>query len=474
MQAPRESPMGTCLGVTDRGTLWRAAVGTGQERIFRVIDQGLGDEQFKKAVTVLRERERPRMVPIVRHGYSGDSYVLEYAVGAGYQTLEERMAAAPDWRARLQLFQQVCEVLPQWSEGSTEPLGLTARDVVLRRAGDQWHPWLLPCPPVHTPSPRELLDVDRHILTTVPPEVIRGFHVDAQGQDAYALGTLAAQAAGCVPRESGTDDAVTDQARNALLRPSADTSAIPPFLQAGPTARRMFAAIDRHRHREPGVRPRDAAELREAVTCMTDASGLAAGLDDPAEAREVLCLLRPEEGLDFVSGALRAVDISVWLGELDRATELVDRIIADHPGERQAWRLRADVLWLRVEAAPDVGPHDPLVEQLLSALNAIKGDPHARAEPWRRAGLLHLRWGDVEAAADELYEVVAEREKADLPTLERYQDCWIEIERRRGHGGDAVWVNQEAHRRIDLMVRAGLLREEEGRWWHARFDRPWS
>jgi len=468
VEAPKGIRLGARLGATDRGSLWRATREPRRDRIIRFVDQRLSDGQFKQALAVIRQRERPRMAPIVDHGYSGPHYYLEYEVGAGCQTLEQRMSALPHWRDRLILLRQICEVLPQWLESPIRPLGLNVRDIVMLRTGGQWYPWLLPCPLVSSLSPCDLLDVDRHILATVAPEVIRGVQVDHHGQDSYALGTLAAQAAGCAPKEPAADDAVTDQARNALLRPSAGTSEIPAFLESAAPVRDFFAAIQRYRDADPNARPPDANDLRRAVLVVTDVLALAdtRQRSNPDQAVEMLAWLRPDEGERYVRGALQAAEISAELGDLRRAKELTDQVIELVPEYLPARRQRADVLWQLVELATSVGPDDPDGRQLLADLDAIKGDRHAGGEPYRRSALLHRRWDNVAKAADELYEAV-ELDPTDLDALLLYGQCWDDL----GQPANAADVVQEAHHRINRLVMAGMLAETEGQRWHEAFDR---
>jgi len=467
VEVPKGIRLSAHLGATDRGSLWRATREPRQDRIIRFIDQRLSDGQFKQSLAAIRQRERPRMTQIVGQGYSGPHYFLEYAVGVGCQTLEERMSALPHWRDRLLLLSQICEVLPQWLESPIHPLGLNVRDIVMVRTGNQWHPWLLPCPPVSARSPRDLLDVDRHILATVAPEVIRGVQINHRGQDSYALGTLAAQAAGCAPNEPAADDAVTDQARNVLLRPSVRTSEIPDFLEPAAPVRDFFTTIQRYRHAEASVRPPSAADLRRAMLAVTDVLALADALQwsDRRHVVEILSWLHPDEGERYVLGALRGAKLSAELGDLTRALDLAGEVIAHVPEYLPARRRRADVLWRLVEQADDVRPGDPTSRQLLADLEVIKGDPHAGTKPYLLAAALYRRCGEIAKAADELYEV-SMADKADLDALLRYRQCWIDLE----EPANAAQVAQEAHRRIDRMVKVRMLSEMEGQRWHKRFD----
>lgn len=465
MPSPEYTPTGTRLGSTDRGTLWWAERAPGHSRIVRLVDQDFSDERFKNELTVILAQERHRMASVVRHGHVGEHYRLEYTVGGDCQTLEEGLAAAPDWRARLRLVRQVCDVLPRWQECPVRPLGLTQRDIVLVRRGEQWLPWLLPCPAVRAASPRQLLAVDDRILPAVAPEVLRGVFASDAGKDMYALGTLAAQAAGCAPARPRSADRVTEQARNALLRPRADACGLPPSVAAGAAGHQLFAVIDRYRHRDPNARPPDAALLDTAVGDVTDVLRLADALGETAEALDLLCLATSAEGGAFVQSHLRAIEISLRLGQLDRARQLAVRLTTQRGDVREGWRRLAEALWRMVESEPDVAPEAALVEQLFTALDVIRRDPNAGSEPYRIACLLHLRLGQDYQAMRESYEA-AQRNPYDLAALLLYRDCLLRLDEPEA----AAAVVAEAHRRIDNLVKNGMLGEGEARLWHARFD----
>jgi hypothetical protein len=127
VEAPRGIRLAGRLGGSDRGELWRATGEHGGDRIVRFVDQRLIDGQFRQALAVICQRERARMARIVDHAYVGSHYYLEYEVGAGCRTLEERLAALPHWCDRLAMVQQICAVLPEWLECPIRPLGLTPR-----------------------------------------------------------------------------------------------------------------------------------------------------------------------------------------------------------------------------------------------------------------------------------------------------------------------------------------------------------
>lgn len=460
--------LGERLGGTDRGVLWRASRGPGEHRIVRLISQQFSDGQFRRAVADLGRREWPRLAPIAAHDYSGRHYYVEYRVGAECRTLEDLMASAGHWRDRLLMLRQVCEILPQWLESPLRPLGLTMRDIVMVRTAGEWHPWLLPCPPVRLHTPRDLLGLDRHLLSTIAPDAIRGVGQHQRAQDWYALGTLVALAAGCAPGQPAGDDAVTDQARNALLLPEARTSEIPAFLTTSPEVRGLFSTVQRYRFADPGVRPAGIDDLRVAIEAITDVSALAElrRRTSPGEAVELLSWLRPADGRHYLRGRLLAAELSIELGELPRALELLDEVLAILPGHPPAWRLRAEALWQLSEAS---GPDDADSHQLLATLDRIKGDPELGSEPYRRAAELHRRWKQFDKAADELYLAV-EADYSDLEALWLYRDCWL----RMGDQANAGEVAAEAHHRVDRLADAGTLSPMEVQRWHEAFDRPLS
>jgi hypothetical protein len=145
---------------------------------------------------------------------------------------------------------------------------------------------------------------------------------------------------------------------------------------------------------------------------------------------------------------------------------LVDAVLERFPGHLKARRLRADALWRLVGGDADAGPDEPDCRALIADLDALKGDRDAGADPFLRAAALHRRWGRLADAADELYRA-AEADPGDLGVL------WLYGEVLRDLGGSARdalgTVVELAHHRIDQRVRVGLLTEEEGRRWHAKF-----
>ncbi|MET8201997.1 hypothetical protein [Micromonospora taraxaci] len=472
MEAPNGIRLGEPLGSTDRGSLWRANREPEQPRIIRFVAQRFSDRQFRDALAVLRQREHPRMAPIVGHGFSGSHYYVEYQAGVECRTLEQGMSAAPHWRDRLLLLRQVCEVLPQWLAGPVRPLGLNLRNIVLRRTAGRWYPWLLPCPPVSFPSPRDLLDVDRHVLAAIAPEAVRGIHADPRAQDWYALGTLTAQALGCAPGEPAGDDGVTDQARNALLHPAAGTSEIPTFLEASNEVRSLFEVVRHYRFADPAVRPAEVNGLRAAIDAVTDVLALAEARrrTHPDQAVELLSWLRRDEGGRYLRGALLAAEVSAELGDTWRVRDLVGQVLAVLPDSLPARRLRADALWqLAEQADPPPGPDDPASQELLADLDALKGDRNAGDDPYLRAAQLYRRWGQPRRAADELY-AAAEADPRNLEALRLYRECWLEL----GEQADADEVSQFGHHRADRMRAVGMLTETEAQWWHQAFDRPLS
>jgi hypothetical protein len=442
----------------------------GGERIIRFVDQRLIDGQFRQALAVIRQRERARMAPIVDHAHLGSQYYLEYQVGAGCLTLEERLGALPHWSDRLAIVQQVCAVLPEWLECPIRPLGLTLRDVIMRPTGDGWYPWLLPCPPVRYRSPAGLLDVDRDILATLAPEVVRGTQIDHVGQDAYALGTLAAQAAGCRPAGPTGDDAVTDQARNALLPTGIGQSAVPDHLGSAAPVRHFFGAVRRYRDADPDARPPDATDLAMALPAMTDVVALAQARlpAEPAQALEVLSGLRPEDGEPYRRGTVLAADLRLRLGDPAQARQMLDGVLERFPGHLPALRLRADALWQLVGGDADAEPDDLDCLQLVADLDALKGDREAGAGPFLRAAALHRRRGRLADAAEELYRA-AEADPGDLDVLRLYGEVLRDL---GGSARDTLRAVVElARKRIDQRVRVGLITEEGGTRWHAKFTR---
>ena len=219
MEGPEGIHLAAAIGPTNCGSLWRASRDSEHDRIVRIVDPRFCDERFKRALENLRQRQYPRMLRIASEGWSGAHYYIEYEVSPPWQTLEERLAECDGWWDRLLLLGPVCDAIALWQRSPVHPLGLNLRNIVLADEGGQQLPWLVPCPAIVISSPCDLFGLDSTVIAALAPETIRGVLLNARAQDAYALGTLAAQATGCPVSRSARDDEsrVETQARGALL-----------------------------------------------------------------------------------------------------------------------------------------------------------------------------------------------------------------------------------------------------------------
>jgi hypothetical protein len=422
------------IGATDRGTLWRASREREHDRIVRVIEPRFCDGRFRQALSTLRQRGHDRLLGVAGEGWSDGRYYVEYSIHTAWRSLAEWLSKPVDWWERLAVLGDVCEAVAHWQRSPLHPLGMTLHSVVVVGNADEARPWLVPCPAMTVTSPCDLFGVDATVVASLAPETIRGVPFDDRAQDAYALGTLAAQVLGCQPARLAADDdehQLEAQARGMLLRSTATGSHIPEFLHATPQIEQLFIAIRHYRHLKPDARPRDAQELRAAITAVTEPLWLA--------------------------GELRAVDPAAALRVLNQAlTRAPERIDL----RRERCLVAEDVL------AQSTGPEaDEIAERLLRDLKVVADrDPDDGACWHRRAAEIYLRRGNPEAAAAEFHAATT-ADPSDLDALLGYAQCWAEL----SDPGNAWRTAAEANRRIDRLVRNQLLTKWEAGQWRDRF-----
>ncbi|MEN3362407.1 MAG: hypothetical protein V7637_6389 [Mycobacteriales bacterium] len=458
--------LGAAIGPTDRGRLWRASREGEHDRIVRVLDPKQRDEPFQDGLRTLGQRQRPNLARIVGDGFRGNDYYVEYAMDKPWQTLEERLAGCAHWADRLAVLDRVCDVLPHWWTSPVHPLGLNLRTIVLTEHGGTELAWLLPCPPVAVPTPRALFDLDTTALAALAPEQVRGVGSDDRAQDAYALGTLAAQALADRPAEVASADRVAAQARGALLGPTADRAGIAPALRAAPPVRQLFQTIARYRHTTPGARPQGLSELRSALREAADRVALAEWVrpEHPDQALRLLADLARYDPAHRARGLRLAAAIHVDGGEPAAAVHLLRWAVADAPDRTDLRRDLCDARWELFRAAADTDPAYRDDDALLVDLALRKTDPGAGATPYVRAAAVYRRRGDLYSVAEELYAAV-QADGSKLDVLYDYAACLVAL------GGDKPAVIRGiAVRRIRGMVAAGILTEKEGTRWESDFD----
>lgn len=470
MEGPQGIRLADSVGATDRGTLWRATRENEHDRIVRIVEPRFCDGRFRQALTGLRQRRDDRMLEITGEGWSGGNYHAEYAVPSPWLTLEERLAELPDWRDRGALLDQVCEVLPRWQASPVQPLGLNLRNIVVLEDAGRWDPWLVPCPAMTVGTPCDLFGLDTEIVAALAPEAVRGVQLDGRVQDAYALGTLVAQALGCPPARLAADDdehRVEAQARGALLRSSPEGSGIPGYLHQVPQVLELFRTVRRYRHTEPDARPNDAAVLHAALAEATDPIALAGSLrtTDPTRALQVLSWVDDENTERAALAAGLAAEINAEQGDRDAALRLLDKAVALAPERMDLRRRRTEAAWRVFEPLPPGTEAGRIGDQLVKDLKLLRrlreiGGP----TPHLRVAEVHRRRGDLAAAADELHAAVL-ADPADLSALLAYALCWVDL-------GDAATTRQtvaEAYRRIDRMEQSQMLTTREAHQWRKRF-----
>jgi hypothetical protein len=469
MEGPDGIGLNAEVGPTDRGTLWRASRERDGDRIVRFVEPRYCDEQFRQGLRSMRDRPSSQLLRIVGEGWSGAHYYIEYEVEPPWQTIEERLAGCAPWPDGIELLRPVCRALPDWWRSPVHPLGLNLRNVVLTEAAGPQRPWLLPCPAIAVTSPCDLFGLDSTVVAALAPEMVRGVGMDHRAQDIYALGTLAAQAAGCTAGVLPDAARVEAQARGALLVASPDRWPVATPLAGTAQWRRLFQTVARYRHTVPEARPNDAVELQAALAAAADPITLADGVQQ-AEPDRALTLLAPltagtpagpADPVRQLRALRLAAEITQAAADWPAVLVYLDRAVGLEPDLVDLHRWRCEVLWQVFQAdRADLG------DDLLRELDRIKPmDPDASATPYLRAAEVHQRRGDNHAVAAELYGA-AERDPADLRTLKRYAIVLSEL----GGRSEAAAVQAMARRRIRGMVAVGMLTAEEGARWTREFD----
>ncbi|KOV86717.1 lipopolysaccharide assembly protein LapB [Nocardia sp. NRRL S-836] len=440
MQGPHGVRLQDMVGVTDRGSLWRA-----HDTVLRVVEPRLCDEAFREALVRLRQRRYQRMLEITGEGWTGGHFYVSYAVAPPWQTLEERLAGPLEWPERVALAADVCRAVELWRSSPLRPLGLNLRNVVLMRHAGRWLPWLVPCPPVTRPTPRDLFGLDATALAPLAPELIRGTTTAAP--DSYALGTLVAQVLGPVTGSHDDEGRVEAQARGVLL--SSTGTRVPSFLHTTPQFQAVLRTVERYRHPHPQARPEGADDLLVALEAMVDLHGLAGALL-PDRVIEVLRAMGDDPRIVPIAEHLSATaDPALALRYLDLAVPIA-------PDDLDLRRTRASMRWQLGRFT------DELLDDL--ARLARLGDRAQRLTALKRTAQVHLLRGNPADAAKALY-AANQLAPGDLDVLLSYRRCWLELDRT----AEADQTLTEALRRIGRMEDSQMLTTKEAQLWRSRF-----
>jgi len=464
------------IGVTERGTLWRATRRRKNDRIVRIIDPRFCDHRFRQALTNLSNLQYPRMLRIVGQGWAGVHFYIEYLADSSWETLEDHFNRL-HWRMCLQVVDQICEILPQWSNSPVHPLGLNALNIIMVKDFGHFLPWLLPCPSLKYSSPCDLFGINSSIISTIAPEVIRGVTSTERSQDIFALGTLAMQALGCsAVRQVTTDeDRVEAQACGALFVCDMQPADIEDFLFDVGALKLLIQVIKHFSHISPDARPMDAAELRTASRSAFEATKpgiLALEYVKQQDSRRALKIL--EWGFETIgenpTDRILAATICERIEEFSQALKHLDQAVEITPGDLElCWR-RCDLRWYLYQKLPPLlaGEPDPEGDLLIKDLNWLKlseMNPTQKNEPHKRLSTIYRRRHNLPSAAQELFDAI-ELEAADMEALYLYAQCFKDMKKL----DEFTQILHEAYRRLDRMVKTELMSEREAQVWREQFN----
>jgi tetratricopeptide (TPR) repeat protein len=462
--------MEAVVGNTDRGVLWRAGRDRPHDRIVRIVESRFADGAFRQAVSGLGLRQPAGMVEITGHDWTSDGdYYVEYATGGTWLTLAERLSELDDWQDRVVLLERVCSLFSRWQRSPVFPLGISLHNIIVV-ADDHWLPWLMPCPVITPATPCDLFGVDSVAIAALAPEIVRGVQPDNKAVDAYALGTLVAQALGADDQPPGLDDEerVEAQARG-ILWPSLTTGTrIPAKLGNTRAGEDLFRAVERYRQATPSARPVQAEDLRSALAAVADLVSLARELRkvDPVRAMDVLDWVRKDDGPARSEAALLAAEIAADRGDHELALRKLGDAVEAAPYRFDLRDRRCRAAWRLFDSLPPGRRRDELGTVIIADIALLEP---AMAEDddttlRQRAAEVHLRCGNPAAAARDLFTALS-RDPGDLDALLLYCRCWVEL----GDIPNARRTGTEARRRIDRMVETQLLTSGEAHQWYERF-----
>ncbi|MCI0487096.1 MAG: hypothetical protein L0229_10905 [Blastocatellia bacterium] len=476
---------------TERGELWLLAGQPDSARILRIVEPRFCDLDFRQSVRNLRERRYPRTLPIVDEGWIEDRYYIEYVADSPYEPLEAHFRRL-HWRLRLSVIRQICEVLPQWNNCPTRPLGLNGQNIIMMKTAGRWLPWLLAAPPLKFASPCDLFGCDPGVLAALAPEIIRGVAFDERAQDSYALGHLALRALGCHQLSPSLTDEerIEAQARASSVNSEIKASDTEEFLRKEDALKQLMQAALHYTQPKPVARPMGADSLKEACVKAFDSTDpLRLATDMARRGQEQEALRRLEWGFhhfgENVDGHLMAANICEKIEDFPKAIDHLDRAIllltvrltgannfeADASATLdQLYQHRFDLRWILYENLPPLAPGsaDPEGDFLLRDLEMFKelaANSLEKNRPYLQAAEIYRRRQDLVMAANELFQA-AELEPADFTALFLYGECLKDLGRQE----DVVQVVQEAHRRLERMVTNEIMKEREAVGWRQRFD----
>lgn len=463
--------MVAAVGATDRGTLWRASRHRPGDRIVRIVEPRFADGAFRRAVANLGRRQPAGMVAITRYDWTADGrYYIEYSTDAAWRTLAEQLAEFPQWQDRVALLERVCSLFPRWQRSPVHPLGLSLYDVVVVAEEDRWLPWLMPCPAVALASPCDLFGVDTAALAALAPEVVRGLRPDDRAANAYALGTLVAQALGDhrPPPATADEDLVEAQARGVLWPTLTVGTRIPTSLCDTEVGKALFNAVQRCRQTVPGARPTDAEELWSALAAAADPVALAQRFrrTDPVRALDALEWVRDQDAARIRACELGA-EIAAERGDRHAELRYLDEAVASAPHRFDLRGRRYEAAWRLFEPLEAGARAQQLGGAILDDIKLLRLTlPEDDTESYHRAAEVHLRCGDPGAAAREAHAAL-EQDAGDLRSLVLYCRSWSDL----GDASNAARTRNEALRRIDRMVETQLLTVGEAQQWREEFAR---
>ncbi|MCP4263683.1 MAG: hypothetical protein GY774_40170 [Planctomycetes bacterium] len=478
MEGPDGIHLDRIIGVTERGTLWRALRQSKGDRIVRIINPQFCDLRFRQSLGNLCDRQYPRMIPVVGEGWAGVHFYVEYRMDSAWETLEAYFQKL-HWRMRLPVLSQICEVLTQWKSSPVHPLGLNGYSIVMVKDVGRWFPWLLPCPALPYGSACDFFGVQPSIISVLAPELIRGVHLQDHPLDSYALGTLAIYAlGGKLLQLANTDEKrIEAQACSTLLQCEIKSSEIEDFLYNVESLRSLIKVIQRYTHVSTEVRPIDASELRDACMSAFDETRpgfLASLLARRQNSREALKVL--QWGFDKFSENLNdrllAADICEKLEERSQALVHLDRavLLDDSQDLNLLWR-RCRLRWLLYQSLSplEAGEDDPEGALLLNDTIWLKSFPQSPTDettPYLIAASVYRRRQELTMTAKELYTAAQDIDQSDMMVLWLYGECLRDLDDRDG-------VNRlvdEAHRRLERMTITELMEKTEAERWCKEFD----
>jgi hypothetical protein len=406
--------------------------------------------------------------------------------------------AQASWLRRLQFAADVAIIYAQWRQHFALPVGLHGGRLVACYVAGRWRAHLIPCPRVPESSAYHLLQADLNVLAGIAPENVRGASAAGAPEDVFAAGALVLLALGFRP-EPGYPPAeyLERQACSQLLSTRFGGNAQEEALRQIPSAQKRLVHLENTARQctcfEPLARPLDLRELCSAceqVLAFSVPASCAAEMDANGQTSDALRFLEWSfaAGTEDEESRRIAATLAAKLGSPVKQLQHLDAVLRfapyDYETARRRWRLRYVAFLSKDQDSPQICKAEG--DWLLAELERLRGVSTFRDDDDKNAAMkddllctamIHERRGDLYARAAALYELT-KLGYVDMESLFLYGLALREMADQKDATGDyRAKVIASLHKlfdtaseRLNKLLEAGRLNEEEVKEWTGRFQ----